>query len=177
MGTGLGLPMVHGSVMRSGGAITVTTILGEGSQFDIFWPRLDYKPEEEKKSMEIPDGAGQTILVVDDMVDFKELMEANLIVHGFNPVGFTDAIEALAYFQNNSENIDIALVDYMMPGMNGSDFTACLHDVKPGLPVVLVSGYSCSVNKDNATEYGFAAAVSKPVDSAQLIHTIVRCLV
>lgn len=176
MGTGLGLPMVHGSVMRSGGAITVASTPGKGARFDIYWPQLNYKPEEKMEFLEIPDGNGQRVLVVDDLVDFKELMEATLVVHGFEPVGFTDTSEALAYFQANSDTIDIALVDYMMPGMNGSDLASYMHDIKPGLPVVLVSGYSCHVTKDNAAEHGFAAVINKPVETTHLICTISRCL-
>ena len=176
MGTGLGLPMVHGSVMRSGGAIEVTSAPGEGSQFNIYWPKLVYESQEEVKQIDIPDGNGRMVLVVDDMVDFKELVEVSLTVHGFRTVGFADTTKALDFFQENSDSVDIALVDYMMPGMNGSELAARLHEIRPYLPVVLVSGYSCSVTEENATAYGFAAAISKPIETARLIQTLCRCL-
>ena len=176
MGTGLGLPMIHGSVMQSGGAIEVTSAPGKGSRFDLYWPRLTCEPKQEPRTIDIPDGGGKTVLVVDDMVDFKELLEVNLTAHGFTTEGFTEVFTALDFFQDNSDAIDIALVDYMMPGMNGSELAGRLHEIKPGLPIVMLSGYSCNVTDENAAEYGFAAVISKPVETSHLICTISRCL-
>jgi len=176
MGTGLGLPMVHGSVTRSGGAIEVSSVLGKGSKFDVYWPQLVYEVSEVKEPAELPKGDGRMVLIVDDMVDFKELLEANLTVHGFRTAGFIEVNGALDFFRKNSGQVDIALVDYMMPGMNGNELAERLHEIRPDLPVVLVSGYSSSVTEENATEYGFAAAISKPVETAHLLHTISKCL-
>lgn len=176
MGTGLGLPMVHGSVMSSGGAIEVNSAPGEGSQFDIYWPRLAEPPRTESQPMELPGGNGRIVLIVDDMVDFKELLEANLTVHGFQTAGFVEVGGALDFFRINSDRVDIALVDYMMPGMNGHELAERLHEIRPDLPVVLISGYSSSVTEENAAEYGFAAAISKPVETARLLNTIAKCL-
>lgn len=176
MGTGLGLPMIHGSVMQSGGAIEVTSAPGKGSRFDLYWPRLECEPQQEPCTIDIPDGGGKTVLLVDDMVDFKELLEVNLAAHGFKTEGFTEVFTALDFFQDNSNAVDIALVDYMMPGMNGSELAERLHEIRPDLPVVMLSGYSCSVTEENAAEYGFAAVISKPVETAHLVCTISRCL-
>ena len=176
MGTGLGLPMVHGSMMRSGGAIMVTSTPGEGSRFDLYWPRQAYGDQKDEERPVMPEGNGRMVLVVDDTEDFKELVEMNLSAHGFNTVGFTDTTSALNYFCNNSGLVDIALVDYMMPGMNGRDFAKRLHEYKPDLPIVLLSGYSSTVTEENAKEYGFSAAISKPVETDHLIRTLFRCL-
>jgi PAS domain S-box-containing protein len=176
MGTGLGLPMIHGSVMQSGGAIEVTSTPGKGSRFDLYWPRLACEPQQEPSVIDIPDGGGRTVLVVDDMVDFKELLEVNLTAHGFKAEGFTEVYTALDFFKGNSDTIDIALVDYMMPGMNGGELAERLHEIKPGLPVIMLSGYSSDVTEENAAMHGFEAVISKPVETAHLINTISRCL-
>lgn len=176
MGTGLGLPMVHGSIMRSGGAIEVISTPGKGSRFDLYWPKLVDEAPKKEQEIDIPDGKGRTVLVVDDMEDFKDLVEMNLTAHGFKTVGFADTETALDYFRSNSDKVDIALVDYMMPGMNGAYLAECLHETNPDLPIVLVSGYSCTVTEENAAEYGFAAALSKPVETAHLVRVLCWCL-
>lgn len=176
MGTGLGLTMVHGSIMRSGGAINVTSTPGEGTRFDLYWPKHICEATESIAEGDTPQGNGRRVLLVDDMADFKDLIEMNLAVHGFKTSGFTDTESALDYFRKNSQIIDIAVVDYMMPGMNGGCFAERLHEITPELPIVLLSGYSCGITEENAAEHGFSAVISKPVETSRLIRVLVQCL-
>ncbi len=174
LGTGLGLAMVQGAMERAGGAIDVHSAPGEGTRFDLYWPRTEYRTPQTPYRVKENLGAGYSVLVVDDLEDFKEFVSLALESNGFKVQAFSDPQEALAFYTENAETIDVAVVDYMMPGMNGAVLTERLHEVCNTLPVVLLSGYSTTVTEDNAPNHGFYTMLRKPVTTGQLVHTLVR---
>lgn len=174
-GTGLGLPMVHGSVLRLGGQIDVESAPGRGTRIDLYWPQADPGTVVPVESSHDPvSGNGISVLVVDDMIDFLELLTLNLGYHGFKVNSFETAGEALQFFTENPDDTDIAVVDFMMPGMNGREVAQALHEIRPGLPVVLLSGYACGIRSENASENGFCAVFEKPLEMAKLTRTLVQ---
>ena len=175
LGTGLGLSMVHGGVMRGGGGIDIKSAPGQGSQFDLYWPCLAYEQPEPVHAIVIDGGGGRRVLIVDDVDDFRQLLEASLTAHGFYPTAFGGGAEAATFLEKDPSAVDVALVDYMMPNMNGSELAQRLHNIRPDLPVVLMSGYSCAVTEENAAEFGFQAVLSKPVETARLVQTLLQC--
>lgn len=173
-GTGLGLPMVHGSVLRAGGQIQVESAPGKGTEISLYLPAAEETARGiEEASLEMPvSGRGITVMVVDDMADFSDLLTMNLEYFGFEVCSFSDPEEAMAFFSDNPDMVKVAVLDYMMPGMNGKDLGAALKNIRPGLPLVLLSGYACGITNENARDFGFSAMFDKPVE----ISTLARML-
>lgn len=173
-GTGLGLPMVHGSVLRAGGQIQVESAPGKGTEISLYLPMAEETAQGiEEVSLEMPvSGKGISVMVVDDMADFSDLLTMNLEYFGFEVCSFSDPEEAMAFFSANPDRIKIAVLDYMMPGMNGKDLGMALKNIRPGLPMVLLSGYACGITNENARDFGFNAMFDKPVE----ISTLARML-
>lgn len=172
-GTGLGLSMVRNSVLRTGGQIHVQSEPQQGTVFDIYLPQILCESIIEPVAFERASGKGISVIIVDDMVDFNDLLAINLQNHHYKVTKFSDAIEALDYFRVNGRIADIVIVDYMMPMINGVDFTRELHAMHPDLPVVLLSGYSCGITKENAHEYGFCDIFTKPIKVEHLSRALV----
>lgn len=173
-GTGLGLPMVHGSVLRAGGQIQVESAPGKGTEISLYLPVAKETAQGiEEVTLEMPvSGKGIPVMVVDDMADFSDLLTMNLEYFGFEVCSFSDPEEAIAFFSDNPDRIKVAVLDYMMPGMNGKDLGAALKNIRPGLPLVLLSGYACGITNENARDFGFNAMFDKPVE----ISTLARML-
>lgn len=156
-GTGLGLSTVHGIVRSHGGAIEVKTALGEGTEFTVLLPAIETggaiaAPEPELDVV----GAGRRILLVDDEPAVLEIAGKVLRRHGFEVHLATDSLDALALFQR-WESWDLAIVDQMMPGVDGLGLARMLRQRLPRLPVILISG----VVKDQTAAQSFAEGMAE----------------
>jgi PAS domain S-box-containing protein len=140
-GTGLGLAQVHGFANQSGGAVTVTSEVGEGTVVTIYLPRST------KASTDIDDDAAQptgygTVLVVEDSRDVAEITSTLLEQLGYRVVRAENAAEALRHLQQGIE-VDLLFSDIVMPGqMDGITLAETCQERYPDIPVLLTSGYS-----------------------------------
>jgi len=162
-GVGVGLAEVHGTVLRPGGQIEVESAPGRGTRIDIYWPwsgERNPEPDAQPKSIS---GAGLSVLLIDDTDDFVTLLRMELAQNGFTVHAFNEPVEALQYFMENPVSVDVALVDYIMPGMNGVEISRALHEVRPDLPVALLSGFASGITRASALDFGFCEVVEKPV--------------
>lgn len=174
-GTGLGLPMVHGTVLNSGGQIQVESEPGRGTSIEIYWPQAAPGTAiREDSRHEAVSGDGISVMVIDDMADFKDLLALNLKSHGFKVTAFEDAAEALCKFAEDPTVTDVVVVDYMMPGMNGEQLAREMHALRPDLPVILLSGYASGITNENAREHGFCAMFDKPLEMSKLSRLLVQ---
>lgn len=174
-GTGLGLPMVHGSVLRLGGQIDVQSEPGRGTRIDLYWPRAEEGTIIPEQSRHEPvQGRGISVLIIDDLADFVELLKLNLEYYGFRVIAFEDSKAAFAYFKKDPAATDVVVVDFMMPGMNGEELAQEMHALRPDLPIVLLSGYSSGIKSENAGHHGFCGMFEKPVEMAKLTQLLVR---
>ena len=173
-GTGLGLAMVHGSILRSGGQIHVESTPGQGTVFELYWPEgpLDAVPAPTQEAR--VSGKGITVMVIDDLTDFTDLLSMNLQNYGYTVKPFSEVESALAYFKDKGHEVNIAVVDYMMPRMNGREVAKALHHSRPDLPVVLLSGYASGITNESAQEHGFCALFEKPVAIDRLTRELAR---
>ena len=122
IGTGLGLPTVHGYVTQHGGALNVTSKPGHGSCFEAFWPRTEPEADDaEAPPAPAAAGGGQTVLFVDDEPALVPLGEDMLATLGYEPVGFEGSAAALAGFRADPDRFDLAILDEVMPEMTGSE--------------------------------------------------------
>lgn len=119
-GTGLGLSVVHGIVKNCNGEIRVYSEPGKGSNFEIYFPRIDVCKQEDNYIMEfIPSGHTGKILIVDDENDLLEVAVPMLEHMGYNVYAATDTRDAIEIFKKEFRSFDLVITDQTMPGMTG----------------------------------------------------------
>ena len=167
-GTGLGLATVHGIVARSGGTIDVTSEVGRGTSFTVYFPKSDaVAVVAEARPPVAPPCAAETVLVVDDAAGLRELTRRLLQRLGYRVLMAASADEALRVFEQNVA-IDMLLTDVVMPGGSGPELTRQLVERRPTLKVIYMSGYT----EDAIVQHGVIspgiAFVHKPFTSETL---------
>ena len=181
-GTGMGLSIVHGIVHNAGGHVIVESVPGEGSCFRLMFPALaqeDGLPHQQSTSgeyVESVDCSGGSVLLVDDEAAITAFMTDLLHRWGYKVKAVNSAYDALAVFQQTPGAFDLVITDQAMPGMEGSALAQHLIELQPSLPIILVTGFSDSVDDSNFSEFGIAAYLNKPIDNIQLKETIEKLL-
>ncbi len=162
-GTGMGLAVVHGIVCAHGGAIDVKSRPGQGTAFEIYLPIVS-EPEVECRSEESPLQPGnERILFVDDEEMIMNLLRGRLGSLGYRVTGSTDSQMALDLFRKAPFSFDIVISDVTMPGMTGDRLAQEVRKIRPGMPVILCSGYTERMTSEKAAELGIRAFIPKPV--------------
>ena len=141
-GTGLGLSVVHGVVSQLGGSISVVSAPGRGSRFDVVLPRCAEVPTvaANEDPADPADRGGETILFVDDEPDVQQSVQGLLELLGYRALTASSGAEALIRFRQHSSEIDLVITDRTMPGMLGSDLARELREIRPDLPIILITG-------------------------------------
>ena len=145
-GTGLGLSTVYGIVQQNDGGIQVTSQPGQGTTFEIIFPRCDAPQaiETTYDEPEIPLGHGELILLVEDERAVLDLGERMLSQLGYRVLKASTVAEALK-FAGQPERIDLLISDVIMPQMNGLEVVRRASELQPGIASLYVSGYSANV--------------------------------
>jgi signal transduction histidine kinase len=177
-GTGLGLSTVHGIVTALRGAVNVRSRPGEGTTFEIYIPRLERAapPAAETVIDPAPRGRGETILIVDDDKSLVLLGEEMLAALGYEPVGFDDSKAALAAFRVDPGRFDLLLTDEVMPELTGLELADACHQVRPDLPVLLMTGDTRPLRPERIRAAGIREILRKPLLAAQLGECVARYL-
>ena len=140
-GTGLGLSTVYGIVKQAGGDIRVQSEPGKGSTFEIYFPRTDQDPEWEYSGRAVPVGRGtETILLVEDEPQVRTLTARTLRAAGYEVLEAPDGEEALRVAAA-ADRIDVLVTDLVMPRVGGEAVARQLGAARPGMKVLIVSGY------------------------------------
>ncbi len=172
-GTGLGLAVVHGIVQSNDGAITVNSRPGEGTTFKIYFPAQDGRPEKApRQSEELRAGRGQHILFVDDEVPIAEVAGVMLTKLGYRVTVCTDPRKALEHLQTDNADLALMMTDLSMPGLSGVDLIREAMRLKPGLPVILLTGYGNVIDTKAAVELHIAEVMHKPFTMEDLSAAI-----
>jgi len=163
-GTGLGLSVVHGIVSAHHGGISVESELGAGTTFHLYFPAFEAALEapafEESAPAQLR-GHGQHVLYVDDDEVMVLMVERLLVRAGFHVTCCADARAAMAYVQTTAEPVDVVVTDFNMPEVSGIDLAEALAKVRPGLPVVISSGYISDDMRDRARAAGVHSLLNK----------------
>ncbi len=177
VGTGLGLSLVHGIVMDIGGAIDLASSVGSGSVFTVHLPRTgDAPPDLDDVPQDIPQGAGQRVLFVDDEEALVRLATETLQELGYAPVPFTSSLAALEAFRADPKGFDAVVTDERMPGMSGSALIRAVRGIRRSVPVVLVSGYVGDMLTTRADNAGANEILKKPLSARELATSLARVL-
>jgi CheY-like chemotaxis protein len=176
-GTGLGLSTVHGIVTQHGGALNVRSRLGQGSTFEAYFPRTERPvPDSSFEPASLPQGDGQTVMLVDDEAPLVNVGEEMLAALGYEPVGFDDSTTAFAAFSAAPQRFDLVIADEVMPAMTGTELAAKMHRTRPDLAIVLMTGYSGPILADGLRAAGIREVLKKPLLSADIAHCLARHL-
>jgi CheY-like chemotaxis protein len=144
-GTGLGLSTAYGIVRQSGGDISVYSEVGKGTTFKIFLPVRGRSAAAAGPRMDPPatDHSGnETILLVEDEAPVREVVRRALASAGYAVVVARDAPEALRIAEAQLDQIDLVLTDMILPGMTGRDLVTEFRAKRPGIRVIIMSGYT-----------------------------------
>jgi len=174
-GTGLGLATVYGVVRQSGGWIDVSSELGAGTTFRLYFPATDAPPEH-AEAIETPleeiTREPATVLVVEDQPEVRELAVAALRRAGHSVFEAGDGDEALARFGERAHDIHLLLTDVVMPGLNGRELAGRLRGSNPDLLVIFMSGYTDEIlDRDELVGPG-TAFVAKPFTPSSLVREV-----
>jgi PAS domain S-box-containing protein len=163
-GTGLGLSIVDAIVKRHEGAIELESEPGEGTRVTCFFPALTPTPAEERvDGREPPAGHGEQVLLVEDEPSLAQMNARRLEALGYVVTAERGAARALEIFRQRPAAFDVVVSDHLMPGMLGLDLARAVHDLRPGVPIVLLSGSIETLPDEASRTAGVRRVVRKPV--------------
>jgi len=171
-GTGMGLAVVHGILETHNGHINVNSTPGKGTAFEIFFRSIDAAPAVEVPANNTLPHGKETILFVDDEKSIVKLNKARLERLGYQVVGTADPLEALDLFRYKSVQFDLVITDMTMPNMMGDELAAEMMKIRPGIPIILCTGFSGRISEEQALEKGIRAFVMKPLEINELAETV-----
>ncbi|MCU0661613.1 MAG: ATP-binding protein [Myxococcota bacterium] len=172
-GTGLGLSTVYGIVKQNCGFIDVSTEVGSGTTFDLFFPLADERTELlEGRDVGFLQPGSETILLVEDEAPVRVATSKMLKRQGYIVLEAKDAHEALLLLESYPLPIDLLLTDVVMPGMSGKQLRDEVHSRKPSLKVLFISGY----NEEIIDQHGLLAPgtnlLQKPFEMTSLANRV-----
>lgn len=176
-GTGLGLAVVHGIVKGHDGAIDVSSEIGSGTTFDIYFPMLETAPvAAEATPTTAKQGRGERILFIDDEEPLCVLSAKILERLHYKVSAFSDPSKAMEQFRSNPKAFDLVITDLNMPGASGVTLASEILRARPGIPVLLATGYSAQWTLEKVRLIGIHGIVQKPMTYANLADAVEEAL-
>jgi PAS domain S-box-containing protein len=173
-GTGLGLSMAHGLAAQSGGTLTLKSAPGRGTTAEIWLPSCGEAAVPLRYVRAAVPSAAKTAAVL--LVEDEELVRIGttdmLTDIGYVVIQVGSSAEAINTLRDANQTIDVMVADYLMPGMNGADLAIEAARLRPGLPVLLVSGNPAAVDKAGSR----LPRLAKPFRQADMAAEIARLI-
>jgi PAS domain S-box-containing protein len=176
-GTGLGLASAYGIVKNHNGFITVDSEKGKGATLKIFLPSVEKEIEEEIAFSETVLTGRETVLLVDDEPMIIDVAKEMLKKIGYEVLVATSAKSAIELYKTHQEEIDLVILDMVMPDMGGGETYSILKEIDPDVKVLLSIGYSINGEATKILERGCDGFIQKPftmVDFSQKIRGVLE---
>lgn len=173
-GTGLGLSTVYGIVTQCGGAIDVTSRVGHGTRFDLYFPSVesDILPTTPTQPSGRPQRGTETILLAEDEPSVRTLVRDELRKLGYKVVEAKNGVEACLLATQQAESFQLLLTDVVMPGMGGRELAQHLSVINPELRTLFMSGYMDDVGIMAGQEEGTTSFLQKPFTPEVLASSV-----
>lgn len=174
-GSGLGLAQVFGFAKQSGGGVRIDTEVGRGTTLNVFLPRASGEAVAEaeaapERAEAAPNGV-RRVLIVDDDNAVREVTSGILEQLGYDVVSASDGVSALELLDRDGSAIDLAILDFAMPGMNGAQVAGEIREKRPRLPILFLTGF---VDAEGLKEIGKETIIQKPFTQDDLAKRISR---
>jgi len=177
-GTGLGLAVVHGVMQAHDGAVFMSSSPGEGTCFELYFPV--HGPAEEAEEREanepLPTGRGERLVLVDDEESILEVGRIMLTQLGYRVEVGDDSAAMLERLRSGRIEADLVVSDVAMPGMSGPELAEQLVKLKPGLPIILMTGYDATLSEERLKSLGVREVLAKPFSVRELAVAVRRVL-
>ena len=173
-GSGLGLSTVFGIVTQCGGAIDVTSRVGHGTRFDLYFPSVesDILTTAPTQPLARPQRGTETILLVEDEPSVRTLVRDELRKLGYRVVEAKNGVEACLLATQQAGSFQLLLTDVVMPGMGGRELAQHLSVIKPDLRTLFISGYMDDIGIMAGQEEGTSSFLQKPFTPEVLAHAV-----
>jgi PAS domain S-box-containing protein len=168
-GTGMGLSMVYGIVKNHGGEIEVSSDVGRGTVFRVLFPcREEYSPDDAEEAHRHPVGGVGSILVVDDEEVVRKTASNMLQRLGYEVTPVSRGSEAVEYYRKHGSEVDLVIIDLVMPDMDGGDCLDGLLHIDPDVRVLLSTGYGLDGRVQELLDKGGRGFIQKPYQLQEL---------
>ncbi len=173
-GTGLGLPLAYGMIEQSGGEIRVDSAPGHGTTFHLLLPRLGERPTALTVEEDVPGvlTGEETVLLTEDEDSVRTVATAALERRGYRVLAAADGESAIAISRAFPGRIDLLVTDVVMPGMNGRELAEQLEQMRPGMRVLFVSGYTDDAVLLKGVSLDERTFLQKPFTSLELAKRV-----
>jgi nitrogen-specific signal transduction histidine kinase/CheY-like chemotaxis protein len=171
-GTGLGLASAFGIIKNHGGVITIYSEKGRGTTINIYLP---LSTKEARQEIPVENGllkGSETILLVDDEELVSDVGKAMLEAQGYTVKTAMSGSEAISIFRADNLPIDLVIIDFIMPGMDGGKTFEGIRQIRADVPILLSSGYSLNGQISEILQKGCNGFIQKPFNIAELSKKI-----
>jgi PAS domain S-box-containing protein len=172
-GTGLGLATVYGIVTAAGGLITVYSEPGEGTVFRVHLPAVDSAatPAPGERAVETT-GRGESILLVEDEDSVRALAKRILTEGGYQVSALSQGGDAVPLLEDHTREFDLLISDVVMPGMRGVELVRKALELRPELPVLMMSGYTTPLEDEDRAAMAATPLLEKPFSRRDLLGQV-----
>jgi CheY-like chemotaxis protein len=171
-GTGLGLATVYGIIKNHGGFIEVNSKKGDGTTFNVYLPATEIEVVQEKRADEELVRGSENVLLVDDEDLIIDVGEQILKRIGYSVLVARSGSEAIEIYSKKKDDIEMIILDMIMPDMSGGEAYDRLREINPDIKVLLSSGYSLRGQAKDILARGCKGFIQKPFNMRELSHKL-----
>ncbi|MBN2443306.1 MAG: PAS domain S-box protein [Spirochaetales bacterium] len=174
-GTGMGLAAAYGSIKQHGGTINVKSESGKGTCFSVFLPLTPHITPVEENHVDTGNASkseNRTIMIIEDEEHVLKATSFILDHYHYKTVEFLDAIRAIEYYKSHYREINVVLLDLVMPAIDGEEVFEELKKINPEVSVIVMSGYSINSQVQDVLDKGAKGFIQKPFKAKTLIEQL-----